>query len=185
MRRFPGLQRGAAQPRARGERPRARDAGNIEPHGSTSVSCHRRIHASNPSGSASFVRLLDDHVHAAIRTVRQRLGAHEHAWRRVRVEPLQRTRDARAPLLVEATDRAQLLAEVHELLQRLVDRIGHEVQRHVVRGAERLFVDGARRRDTRACTPTAARTRNPASGTAPACGRAGATRCTHGARRGR
>ena len=55
-----------------------------------------------------------------------------------------------APLLMEATDRAQLLAEVHELLERLVDGLRHEVERHVVRRAERLFVDGPRRA-TRGC----------------------------------
>ena len=55
------------------------------------------------------------------------------------------TRDRGPALLVEAAERPQLLADLHEVAQRPVDRVGHQVQRHVVDRGERVLVDRSRR----------------------------------------
>ena len=86
------------------------------------------------------------------------------------------------PVQMEATDRVQVAAELHELAQRALDRLGHEIQRHVVDRVERRLARRPARRGTRASTPNVARTRSRRAGTARACGRADATRCTSGAR---
>ena len=86
------------------------------------------------------------------------------AGRRVAIEPLQRPGHARAALVEEAAERTQLLAEVHELLERLVDGIREQVQRHVVRGRQQLAVDERAARhagvDTQRCPYAAPRIGN-------------------------
>ena len=86
--------------------------------------------------------LPHDDVHAAIGSVGNRLGRHEHTGRGRHAGDGEGARKARPPVPVEAAGVAQGPPERPELLEGGVEGLTHQVQRHVVDRSQRRSVEG-------------------------------------------